>query len=240
VNVPWTLGALIVAVASFVYGLAGFGIGLVSLALLPFVMSTTDAIVLTTIYAVVFALIVVVPLRSELRPQALGDLILGSLVGTVPGVWALAVFPASVLNRIIGLVLIAAVVMEVRGRYPQGLAGRSRAVAAGVLAGIFGGAVGTPGPPVILYAAAQGWSPRSLKGNLQAFFVANQGMILAGYWWAGLVTGEVRALTLQYAAPAAIGVGAGVALFNRVDHARFRQIVFALLFVSGLVLVVRG
>ena len=115
----------------FVYGLAGFGIGLVSLALLPFVMPTTDAIVLTT------------HLRRRVRPgrggaapvrvasQALGDLILGSFVGTVPGVWALAVFPPSLLNRVIGLVLIAAVLMEVRGeRDPHGLAGRSRAVAA--------------------------------------------------------------------------------------------------------------
>jgi hypothetical protein len=31
-----------------------------------------------------------------------------------------------------------------------------------------------------------------------------------------------------------------MALFARIDHVRFRRIVFAILFVSGLVLVVRG
>ena len=47
-------GAAVVAAASFVQGLAGFGIGLVSLAFLPFLMSPTDAVVLMTLYATVF------------------------------------------------------------------------------------------------------------------------------------------------------------------------------------------
>lgn len=68
----------------------------------------------------------------------------------------------------------------------------------------------------------------------------NQAVILLGYWWAGLLTPEVGRLTLLDPLPALVGVAAGVALFNRVDHARFRQIVFGLLFVSGLALLVRG
>jgi hypothetical protein len=35
-------------------------------------------------------------------------------------------------------------------------------------------------------------------------------------------------------------VGAGVALFGRLDPVRFRRIVFALLLGSGLLLLVRG
>ena len=43
----WALGALVIAAASFVMGLAGFGIGLVALAFLPFLMSPVTAVVLT-------------------------------------------------------------------------------------------------------------------------------------------------------------------------------------------------
>ena len=42
------------------------------------------------------------------------------------------------------------------------------------------------------------------------------------------------------ALPALVGVAAGVAVFNRIDAVRFRQIVFTVLFVSGVVLLVRG
>jgi hypothetical protein len=40
--------------------------------------------------------------------------------------------------------------------------------------------------------------------------------------------------------PAIAGVAASMALFDRIDPVRFRRIVFGLLFVSGLVLLVRG
>jgi len=43
-----------------------------------------------------------------------------------------------------------------------------------------------------------------------------------------------------FALPAVAGVALGVGLFDRVDAVRFRRIVFALLFVSGLTLLARG
>src|SRR5206468_1822058 len=125
-------------------------------------------------------------------------------------------------------------VLEVRGLYPQKLEGRRWGLGAGALAGAIGGAVGLPGPPVVLYAATQGWSARTVKANLQAFFVVNQGAILIGYWWAGLLTPGVWSLTLGFTLPAIAGAVAGALLFERVDQRRFRQLVFALILVSGL------
>jgi uncharacterized membrane protein YfcA len=93
---------------------------------------------------------------------------------------------------------------------------------------------------VILYAAAQEWNPRTVKANLLAFFVINQAVILAGYWWADLFGADVLRLALWLALPALVGVAAGVAVFNRIDARRFRQVVFAVLFVSGVVLLLRG
>ena len=221
-------------------GLTGFGIGLVSLAFLPFLMPPATAVAVVTIYAAAFALAIFVPLRRDFLPRGVADLVIGTIVGTPLGVWALASLPASALNRLIGLMLLVAVLLEWRGLYPDRLAGRGWGLGTGVLAGAIGGAVGTPGPPVILYATTQGWSPRTIKANVQAFFVVNQAVILAGYWWAGLLTREVWRLTAVFAVPAIVGVALGVALFNRVDHVRFRRIVFALLFVSGAVLLARG
>ena len=236
----WVLGAVIVAAASFVHGLAGFGIGLVSLAFLPLVMSPVTAVVLMTIYTVVFSLGMLVPLRREVQLRALALLGAGTVAGTPIGVWILATLPASVLTRLIGVTLVGIVALEWLGVYPERLAGRRWAIGAGVAAGVAGGAVGTPGPPVILYTASQGWSPRAVKATLQAFFLVNQAVILVGYWWAGLVTPDVVRVTVLFFAPAAVALVLGVALFNRVDQRSFRRIVFAVLFVSGAVLLVRG
>ena len=240
VTVAWAAGALVVFVASFVMGLTGFGIALVAMAFLPYLMSPADAIVLLTIYALVFSVVVVVQLRCDLTPRALVDLTLGTLLGTPVGVWVLASLPASLLNRLIGAVLVLVVVLELRRALPERLAGRGWGLGAGFLAGLIGGAVGTPGPPVIVYAATQGWSPRTMKANIMGFFVLNQGAILLGYWWAGLLTPTVRTLTVTLALPALAGLLTGHALFGRLDPARFRRVVFALLLLSGLVLLIRG
>jgi len=223
-----------------VFGLAGFGIGLVALAFLPFLMPPSAAVVLMTLYTVVFVLPLFWPLRRDFVATGMLALLVGTVLGTPLGVWLLATLPATVLNRLIGLVLVVIVALEWLGAYPQRLTGRLWGWAAGIAAGVIGGAVGTPGPPVILYMSAQGWSPRTIKANLQAFFLVNQSVILAGYWWAGLLTAEVGRLALVFALPAVGGLVLGMRLFDRVDHVRFRQLVFALLFVSGLALLVRG
>lgn len=239
-TLAWAAGALVIFLASFVLGLAGFGIALVAMAFLPYVMSPVTAIVLLTIYALVFSIVGVVPLRQDVTPRALVDLLIGSVAGTPLGVWVLATLPPSGLNRLIGLVLVVAVALELRGLMPRRLVGRGWGVGAGFLAGVLGGAVGTPGPPVVMYATTQGWSPRTMKGNVMAFFVVNQAVILAGFWWAGLLTPDVATMTAAYALPALAGVLAGMALFGRLDPVRFRRIVFGLLLVSGLVLLIRG
>jgi uncharacterized membrane protein YfcA len=240
VTAAWAAGALVVFVASFVMGLTGFGIALVAMAFLPYLMAPADAIVLLTIYAFVFSVVVVVQLRHDVTPRALVDLSLGTLAGAPLGVWVLASLPVSVLNRLIGAVLVLVVVLEFRRALPERLEGRGWGLAAGFLAGLVGGAVGTPGPPVIVYATTQGWSPRTMKANIMGFFVLNQGAILLGYWWAGLLTPSVLSLTVALALPALAGLLAGHAMFGRLDPARFRRVVFALLLVSGLVLLIRG
>jgi uncharacterized protein len=239
-SLAWLVGAVVIAAAAFVQGLAGFGIGLVSLAFLPFFMSPQHAIVLITLYAAVFIVVIFIPLRRDFTLHGMVELVAGTILATPVGIWLLAVLPPDLLKRLIGLVLLLIVALEWLGLYPERLRGRGWGFGAGVAAGILGGAIGTPGPPVILYAAAQDWSPRTVKANIQAFLMINQAVILAGYWWAGLLDREVWRLTWLFAAPAVIGLAAGMLLFNRLDRERFRRVVFAVLLLSGLVLLIRG
>ncbi len=239
-SLAWALGAVVIGAAAFVQGLAGFGIGLVSLAFLPWLMSPHQAVVLITLYATVFILVIFVPLRRDFTREGMIELVVGSVIATAPGIWLLAVLPADVLKRLIGLVLIGIVALEWLGLYPERLTGRGWGLGAGLAAGLLGGAIGTPGPPVILYAASRGWSARTVKANIQAFLMINQAVILAGYWWAGLLDAEVWRLTWRYALPAVAGLAAGMLLFARLDRERFRRVVFAVLLLSGLVMLIRG
>jgi len=248
-SLEWIAAAGIIAAASFVQGLAGFGIGLVALAFLPYLMTPSTAVVLMTVLAIVFCCVVFIPLRRDFQVAGVDALLVGTLAGMPLGVWILASVPASLLARLIGAVLILVVALEMAGFNPRNLPGRGWGLVAGVFSGVIGGAVGTPGPPAIIYMTAQGWSPRVIKANLQAFLVVNQLIILVGYcqliilvgyWWAGLLTAEVWRLSAYFALPAVAGLLAGMRLFDRVDHARFRRIVFLVLLGSGIALLAGG
>jgi uncharacterized membrane protein YfcA len=65
-------------------------------------------------------------------------------------------------------------------------------------------------------------------------------VILANHWWVGLLTREGVWLACLYVLPSALGVTAGIRLFDRINQVRFRRLMFVLLFVLGLTLCVRG
>jgi uncharacterized membrane protein YfcA len=89
------------AVASFVFGLTGFGIGLVSLALLPFFVPPATVVPLVTLYGAAFALVVTIQLRRDVMFPQLVSLLLGTILGTPMGVWVLETLPPSLLKRLI-------------------------------------------------------------------------------------------------------------------------------------------
>jgi uncharacterized membrane protein YfcA len=168
------------------------------------------------------------------------EMLAGTSLGVPVGIWILGLVPLATLNRLIGGTLVTVVLLEWTGFAQPRLVGRGWRVGAGVLAGMAGATVGTPGSPVVLYSTSQAWSPRTIKANLQAFFVVNQAVILAGYWWLGVLDSHVWRLAASFALPAASGTALGMLLFSHVDHRRFRQIVFAVLLAAGLLLIVRG
>src|SRR5262245_7663313 len=105
----WVAAAAVIAFASFVLGLVGFGNGLVAMAFLPFLMSPVTAIAVLTIYTVVFALAIFLPLRQSLLVRPVLDMLAGTVLGVPVGVWILMVFPISALNRLIGATLVLVV-----------------------------------------------------------------------------------------------------------------------------------
>jgi uncharacterized protein len=86
VSLAWVAGAGILALASFVFGLAGFGLGLVALSLLPFLLPPTRAVPLISVYSAAFALAMSIQLRRDIVVSHLAALLCGALVGTPVGV----------------------------------------------------------------------------------------------------------------------------------------------------------
>ena len=112
-----------IARASFVLGLVGFGNGLVAMALLPFLMSPLTAIAVLTIYTIVFSTAIFVPARRHLLARPVIELLAGTALGAPVGVFLLSLVPIPALTRLIGGTLVAVILLEWAGLNPRRLAG---------------------------------------------------------------------------------------------------------------------
>lgn len=83
---------------------------------------------------------------------------------------------------------------------------------------------------MILSAVAQGWPPRLMQAMLQTFLLHNQAAILAHQWWAGLLTREVLWRPVSTCSRPRLAVVLGIRSCDRIDHLRFRRVIFAMLF----------
>jgi len=119
------------AVASFVFGLTGFGIGLVALSLLPFFVPLATVVPLITLYTAAFALVMTIQLRRDVMFSQLVSLLIGTVLVAPVGVWVLEAFPLPLRKRLIGLILMGVVAIEWCGAYPEKLSGRYWGLCAG-------------------------------------------------------------------------------------------------------------
>lgn len=110
--------------------------------------------------------------------------------------------------------------------------GRAAALAAGAVSGLLNGAVGISGPPVIVfyfsrYAAAVG------RATLIAYFLVSDAAALAMAAAGGLLDGFAARLVLVALPFALAGIWLGQRWYARLDEARLRRLVWALLAALG-------
>jgi hypothetical protein len=249
----WTttgLSAAVILIASVVHGIAGFGFAQVSMGLMPLFRSPSSASIIFTATAVVSNGRVWWSVRDAFDWRKWIVPVAGLVVGMPLGIYVFSRFDGAQMRVAIGVVLVLAVVvvgatqqldavtdwMEERDYRPGKVVGAT----AGLLAGIFGGAVAVPGPPMIVYGAfmsASGfWSSEEMKATFTAFFGTLMLYRLGTLTYTGAVTQPLM-IEAAIAIPMVfLGAWGGVYIFDHVPERVFQWLVLALLTVNAVVL----
>jgi uncharacterized membrane protein YfcA len=228
---------LIVFLAAFTQSLSGFGLALVSMALLPAVTGIRLATPLVALVAIVIEGVLIIRYREALDMHSIWKVVLAALVGTPLGVLFLSHVDERMALTVLGLVIAGYAVYALLGlKLPQ-LENAMWAYAAGLVGGMLGGAYNTSGPPVIVYADCRRWSPDVFKSNLQGYFVISSLAILAGHALNGNLTPRVWQLFWWTLPFIAIGLIAGLSLDRWLNPILFRRVVLVLLVVMGVRLI---
>jgi len=170
------------------------------------------------------------PLRADFDPRGMPALLLARCWARARCVWVLAALRehAYAIDR---LVCSPSSPSSGSASIPRA-AGSPLALGAGVAAGLLGAAVGTPDRPVRVVHGVAGLVAAHHQGESPGVLSREPGGDHDRLLVAGLLT---PSLALRGRIPRAghARVLVGMALFARVDQARFRRIVFAILFASA-------
>jgi hypothetical protein len=244
------LSAVVILLASVIHGIAGFGFAQVSMGLMPLFRSPSSASIVFTVTAVVSNGRVWWSVRDAFDWRRWIVPVAGLVVGMPLGIYVFSRFDRTQMRVAIGAVLVLAVAVvgatqqldvvtdwiEAREYRPGNLVGAT----AGLFAGVFGGAVAVPGPPMIVYGAfmsASGfWTGEEMKAVFTAFFGTLMLYRLGGLTYTGAVTGPLVLEALVAIPMVFVGAWIGVYVFDHIPERTFQWIVLALLTANAFVL----
>jgi hypothetical protein len=231
---------LIAFLGGFVQGLAGFGVMLVALPLMAFLIDIKTAIPLIILLGLVINLMLIYQLKEHFTAKRWLPLIIASYPGIPLGIYIHQSISQRPLEILVGVVLLATTINAWINFRPARPLGRMWGCAAGFMAGCLAGSIGASGPPVIIYTSLQPWSKEEIKSTLVAFFMINGIGVFLFYFLNGFFTVHIAGLFGYCALPLIAGVLAGSLLYGRINDRFYRNAVLCLLGLLGVLMLFKG
>lgn len=229
---------LFVFLAVFTQSLAGFGVALVAMALIPSLVGIQVAVPLVAILALALETVLTIRYRASFDLKSVWPIALASIVGIPLGIWILNGFDETWLIRILGVLISGYALYSLLNLHLPELRHPAWGPGIGFLAGILGGAYNIAGPPYVIYGTCRRWSPASFKGNLQGLFLINSLFVFASHFTSGNISPHVWGYFLWSIPALILGILAGTRLDRMISPELFRKLVLWLLVILGLRLII--
>ena len=225
---------------ALVAGLSGFAFGLVAASIWLYILSPLQTATLIIAFGLIVQGYSVWKLRRALDFRKLWPFVLGAAIGVPVGVSILTWANPSHVRMGVGVFLVLYSLYAYFRRAIPPVTGGGAAADAGVgfLNGVLGGITGLAGILVTIWCGLRGWPKDVQRTVFQPVAVAI--FLMSALWIGGkgAITPDTIKLFLIGLPALLAGTWLGLKLFGRLDEVAFRKIVLALLFVSGLVLII--
>ena len=240
---PWdfAITCAVLVIAQLVYVMFGFGSGLIAVGGLALVFpEIKDVVVVLLLVNLPAELWVCWQSRRDISWRPITILGAGIGLGIPLGAWILKQGDPRFILVILGWFLMAVGLVFLRlpsgGRHrPPAWLGPPTGLISGVLTGLFG----TGGPPLIIWYHLAAGSKSAFRGNLMTIFLLMSVVRVPSYLIGGLITVPRLWSTLAVMPAVLFGAWLGHRLHIQLSEVVFRRMVAGLLFILGLVQVIR-
>ncbi len=231
-GLPWIVA--ITFVAGLVRGFSGFGTAMIYLPVAGQFLPPVWAIVTLGIMDMVGPLPVVPRVWKDVHHRDLGRLFAGAAVMMPVGVAVLLIVDPSAFRYGVSLVAIGLLAVLLSGARYRGDLRAPMVYGIGGASGFLGGAVGMPGPPVILFYMASRHGAAVIRANTMLFLIGYDVMILGVFWVRGLLVAPPMMLGLLLIVPNLLGNMAGGAIFRPEYEKAYRFVAYAIIAISAV------
>ena len=234
------LASGIIFLAAIVRGYSGFGFSLLSITALSLIYPPAQVIPSIFMLEVAASLHMLPSIWRDVHWRSLMPLIIGCLIGTPIGVYALANLPQDQMTLALAIFVLAATFLLWRGFALKSMPSAPATLAAGTAAGLANGAFGIGGPPVILFYFASPAGHAAGRASLIAYFMVTDIVGLGFLAREGLVTTQSALLMLAFLPALLAGVWLGARSFKSADPDKFRRIVLAVLAILAVIIAIKA
>lgn len=229
----------IIFLAYTVKGMSGFGSGLIAIPLLAFIFPLSFIVPVLGLLSYSGTIMQSIHLRKQVVWRDMLPLLPFSILGIAVAVWLLVNIDARILVTTLGVfVLIYSVysllpVADFSGK-------RGWAVIAGSFGGMVGALFGTGGPFYVAYLKMRQLDKGQFRATIAMIFFVDGGVRIGGYAIAGLYNEKVLWMLLMLFPLLLLGMYTGHHLHIKIDQKRFNQLISAMLFISGIMLIYKS
>lgn len=242
-SVAFLLVFAIFLIAGTVKGVFGFGLPLITMSLLPFVISVELAIVLSALVQPATNIGQLISTGGVKRAFYSTWTILLALVPSVAlGAWFLSELEGNAHLLILGLTLIGFALHSLSGFTFLISSERQNTVGGitGFVAGIVGMLTSINGMFFIMYLVGIGANRNEFRAAIALLFIVSGVLINSGFWFAGLLNQDNIMIGILVLIPCFAGMWLGNKIGNRIPNELFRKLILYALLVIGCVFIWRG
>lgn len=224
-----------VFVAGLVRGFAGFGSGMIIMAVASSVLNPVSAV----IFMMMAELLGPLPnLRAAWRegaPRDVGRLMIGATLAVPFGIFCLANMSADLFGWVVSACVLTLLAVLMTGWRYKGELTRRLTICTGGLGGFMSGFAGIPGPPVIMLYMSSRLPIAVIRANFLLYLLAIDVVMIVVFWGSGLFVWEVAVLGLIAGVPNVVANIIGARLFDPKAEVLFRRVAYLIIASSAII-----
>lgn len=218
----------------------GFGEALIAVPFFLLFLPVDVAVPLAVMLSIVIALVVVIQDHKKIHFHSAKWLIIYAVLGLPFGILILTYANETIVKTGLGLLIILYSLYSLYFTKNKALEEDNKfwLFVCGFLSGVFGGAYGLNGPPLVVYGNLRQCSAKHFRATLQAYFLPVSLLSVVGYYSKGLITTQVNIYFLYSLITTIPAIFLGRYLNHKLKDGAFFKYVYWGLMVISVVLIV--